>query len=528
MKPRFLVLLLLLGFGLIGIAQAGIDRSLRLDLAAESQGPSHYPWARYRVAVFSFEDPEQTGLGDAVARIISRRLLFESPVSSIAVVNYQEGLAPEQPGDLGYYDKVEKLTEREDFILAIWGRVQPLGDRLRLDAFIQLSPEAVARSFSRQLRLPRAMGGGVLRARLRPDRFRVQQLVLPRRAALAQIRDSAERLLQLRPAPNAAAAPSGSVPRDQKYFLSDRRGSWVKMQLAGGGSGWISADALCRGHCRPLLEVADFAGGLLSFARDGKPGNATDHLHTNALAVEEQLKALAALDGGEKRIEDEGLPRLMRWIGPERWIGRDKWTRIDRVSGAPPGGGAFANLLALSRTKLSLEREKLNPGRRVAPQRVHRAVCRAARQAADSARDADMACDMAKAMLRQPDELYWFQEREVPDLMRRIVGRWDLGEQSRDEVQSKLAAAVSAELSGMLFEAVKPPKDELRSIAAALSRAVLDNPTERELLDNLALLFDYLGEGRRAGLARELAGKLPEPVVAPNETGERRREYMAR
>jgi hypothetical protein len=58
----------------------------------------HFPGVRNKIAVFTFEDEARTGLGDAVSFIASKSLLFHTPVRSLAIVNFQQGLLPDDTG----------------------------------------------------------------------------------------------------------------------------------------------------------------------------------------------------------------------------------------------------------------------------------------------------------------------------------------------------------------------------------------------------------------------------------------------
>ena len=57
------------------------EEIVRLDQELKSLqqvATRHFPGARNRIAVFTFEDPAKTGLGDAVAFIMSKSLLFHT------------------------------------------------------------------------------------------------------------------------------------------------------------------------------------------------------------------------------------------------------------------------------------------------------------------------------------------------------------------------------------------------------------------------------------------------------------------
>ena len=74
-----------------------------------------FPKAQHRVAVFTFDDPDNTGIGDALSFLISKKILFSTSVRSFAVVNFQQGASAKTESGLAYFDKVDKLTAGEDF-----------------------------------------------------------------------------------------------------------------------------------------------------------------------------------------------------------------------------------------------------------------------------------------------------------------------------------------------------------------------------------------------------------------------------
>ena len=55
------------------------------------------------------------------------------------------------------------------------------------------------------------------------------------------------------------------------------------------------------------------------------------------------------------------------------------------------------------------------------------------------------------------------------------------------------------------YDDLELPKAPIRGLADELARASLDDPRNSDVLENLAVLFDAAGDGRRAGLARDIA-----------------------
>ena len=144
-------------------ASAGmmLDIDKELSLLRDGRAQVHIGKARYRFAVFTFDDPDGTGLGNAVAGILSHDLLMKSKVSSIGVLRYVGGLGKaSDEKQLRYFDKVEPLIESQGVQVAIWGTIRRSGEKAQIDSFTQLSPSVVRSAFSYSYRLPPSMGGG--------------------------------------------------------------------------------------------------------------------------------------------------------------------------------------------------------------------------------------------------------------------------------------------------------------------------------------------------------------------------------
>lgn len=72
-----------------------------------------------RVAVFTFDDPDRTGLGDSISFLLAKKLLYSALVSSFAVVNYSQGAERDQMGS--YFDKVDLQLVIKAFCLPCGG-----------------------------------------------------------------------------------------------------------------------------------------------------------------------------------------------------------------------------------------------------------------------------------------------------------------------------------------------------------------------------------------------------------------------
>jgi hypothetical protein len=257
------------------------------------------------------------------------------------------------------------------------------------------------------------MGGSDLLASLRPNRIPAQRLDLPL-GALDVLRQAAQSLNELRSEPRIEAPIVATVPAGRVYWLDDRRDDWVHVRAGEGKEGWVPSRGHCEGDCRPLLDVGGFAGELLRFIATGRSPATADTLSPDARAVRDQILALQTLNGGVAEEIQDGMDRVL-----SRWIDLES-ASDGRV---PPGGAAFANILAISRVAVAL-----------------------------------------KLALR--------------------------GRESGD---------AQSEYQGLTID-----RDLVRGVADDLAQASMDDPRNADVLHNLAVLFEYAGETRRAELARSL------------------------
>ncbi len=302
MRPVFsAAAVFLVSLGMAAPLWAGkrVDVNAELRLLELGQTPPrHIPGASFRVAVFTFEDPDGTGLGDKAAALVERAILTGHSASSLGVLRYEGDLSPRQPGDLGYFDKVERVVASQGVALAVWGRIARSRGELVVDTYAQVPAQTVESRFTWRLRMPHGMGGEQLLARLRPNRFAIQRLQLPLGAADA-IRSAAQRLDELRGTPADAAAIVGRLPKEQVYTLLRREGDWVFLQVRGGPGGWARMPS-CPGECGGFLNAATFAGGLIGYQERGSAPPALPGLTPEALAVRDQLLALDGLNDPEQ------------------------------------------------------------------------------------------------------------------------------------------------------------------------------------------------------------------------------------
>jgi hypothetical protein len=197
--------------------------------------------------------------------------------------------------------------------------------------------------YVRRVRLPEAMGGGVLTARLKPDRIWLQSLDVGPDGVEALQRAAAE-TARLRAEPNASAkvtdhlGEGGAYRENRAYRITDSTQDWVYLKFDGGGGGWTSVDAFCAGACRELLDTATFINDVVALTSGLSPREVPQSLPRDAAAMAEQLAALVAL---------ADRPRHAVEIA-EAWAG-------GLAGGPPPGGAGFANLLAVARVAKELE-----------------------------------------------------------------------------------------------------------------------------------------------------------------------------
>ena len=374
---------------------------------ALDEGERFFPNVEHRIAVFTFDDPHHTGLGDPVSFLLSKKLLFSTRVSSFAIVNYQGGVERAASGELAYFDKVDALSRDQHFLLAVWGRLsQTAHDGVRIDSFLQVPATADEPPYVQTLRLPEAMGAGVLTARLKPDRIGIQSLELSNDEAQA-LRAVADEVATLRDAPNISATKTGQLGEggtytdNAGYRIVESSGEWVRVQFGDGSGGWTSVDAFCTGICSRLMDVAAFTNDVVALTSDQLLRDVPEGVSLEADAVAHQLAALVALETSPPRALD-----IFQSWAPSVSVG------------PAPGDTGFANLWAVAS----------------------------------------------------------------------IAAELDLDQ--RD------------------FEEIALDRDMIAQIADELAIASVADPADLDLLDNLSVLFGYLGDERRRSLAGEIANSL--------------------
>ncbi|MCK8604417.1 hypothetical protein [Desulfoferrobacter suflitae] len=448
---RIIFIVLALSFSYLSSAMAGRDVPIdvRLRLLDKGGNQISLPWVKHRVAIFAYEDPENTGLGEDIAILMGREILYNSNVYSLGVLSFTGELSPETYKSLSYFDKVENITKAEDVIFSIWGRIIPVGDSVRVDTFLQFA-EKIEDRLSWKFRLPFSMGGGVLQAHLRPKRILIQSIRLDTDVK-SEIPNAVKALRTLRRKPKMNAKVVASIPLQKTYSVEKEEGDWVFLSIKSGPKGWTPRAGYCTGSCKQLLEAGRFSGGLLRYViGQGSLRDATASLSNEALAIEEQIGALDSILRGTKITDiSRSLEVAQRWIGPNRLSGKDERTGIDRGNGTPPGGAAFANIEALAKIAYELHKS-------IYHRREHR-------------------IDLSHA----PEPFYprrmydYFYTTEIKD-----------------------------------FESIDISPHYIMRIANHLAKASLLDPNNLDVLNNLAVLFAYAGDQGRANLAMGLGKEI--------------------
>jgi len=323
------------GFAPSAHAGMPLDLERELSLLRDGQVKIHISGARYRYAVFTFEDPDQTGLGNALATILSHDLLVNGKVSSLGVLRYLGDLAKSSDEKLlRYFEKVEPLIESQGVQVAVWGVIRRTEGGVRIDSYVQLSPAVMQKTFSFTFR-PREMGGAPLVHRVGPDRLLAQRRSFTDSEAQSLLR-VAENLDRLRTAPRDNAPVASTLPLGTVHYLVQRQGDWVKVAIQGGKSGWLRTKGFCADVCAPLLDVSRFATELMAYDEyEYRIPARSPSLTDDAKVFIDQLIAMDALNRASPiSAEQEALAILKPWYDPQ--------------SGVPsPGGGATCNLRAL-------------------------------------------------------------------------------------------------------------------------------------------------------------------------------------
>lgn len=255
--------------------------------------PRFFSAAKNRVAVFTLDDPDNTGIGDAISFLISKALLFSAPVSSYGIVNYQSGV--EQPDDNGrsYYDKVEKITEGQAYLFSIWGKISANKNTVTIEIFGQIDNRLDP--FYRRVRLPQAMGGGSLTARVNANRFKIQTIRLSRES-LGLFGVTSEQVRTLRAEPSRSSPVVDTLTEGKVHVIVSGRGPWVELAIQGGERGWTSVEEYCFDECKQLLTAVRYTNNFIAMTSNQGRLQQTPDVDHRAANAKRQLAALGSVD----------------------------------------------------------------------------------------------------------------------------------------------------------------------------------------------------------------------------------------
>lgn len=321
-------------------AAAGVEIDAPAELAKLAQGqpvPRHIGEAGHRLAIFTYEDPDGTGLGDLVAGLIAQHILSGGYVRSLGVIRYTGRLTP-GPGERGlsYFDRVDRLAAAQAVELSLWGSIRKTPGALRIDTFLQIHDAGkLGLTWEQPIT---GCADAVLRASVRPTRILLERLDLGVAEAAALAGEVGE-LDRIHAEPSVTAPVVCTIQHDQVVSYRAVQNGWA-LVLGCNRGGWVNVQPDCGRGCRLLAIAATFAGELLGSKEHASPPLARAGLSTEALAVAEGIALLRSV---KVRDSAGGLAIAERWIGPGRLVDRDPDTGIDRGRGTPPGGAAFAN-----------------------------------------------------------------------------------------------------------------------------------------------------------------------------------------
>jgi hypothetical protein len=307
--------------------------------------------ARFRVAVFAFDDPDKLAIGEALATLAMHEVLVGARVSSLGVLRFSDPMAGPTNAGLGYFDRIDLLADSQKVTVSLWGSVRRQGGQIAVDTYLQIPEPTVKLALQVRLALPRAMGGQPILARIGTDRVLLQRRLLPLDAADG-IRRAASRLGELRNAPGDQAPVVRQVPLETVFYLKELRPPWVLVGSPQGG-GWVRSAGHCVDACAPLLDPARFVSSLLAFIEKRRPLETRPTLGAEAAMFADQTRALAVL--GDPNVDDGGRAAaelLARWSPDKSNIGADP----------PPGGAASANLRLVARVSGALAGEARRRG----------------------------------------------------------------------------------------------------------------------------------------------------------------------
>lgn len=324
---------LLLLQGAIGTAIAQpkeVPAELYLEMiAAGISPPKILPDTPQRIGVFEFEDPDSTGLSVAASKLFAREILATASASRIGVIFFRGDLSASTGTGPSYFDLVETLALDQDIILVVWGTISRTPDGVQIDSYLQIPEQSLDAYFKWQFVLPQAMGGGTLVARLRPDRFLLNRVVLDEQND-EELTAAAKAMDQLRESRDLSVEPDSELLPGEVYYVHDNQEDWLYL-VQKGAEGWVPR-VLCRNQCQRLQVAANFGGQVLQYVANNRVPEITDELSPGSKAFVTQLAML------------EDLKRYWSSLGRTARNTED-WLASNYV---PPGGASLANVQVMT------------------------------------------------------------------------------------------------------------------------------------------------------------------------------------
>jgi hypothetical protein len=304
------------------------------------------------VAVFSYDDPARTGLGNTLARIMAHRILIVGGRVSLGVIRYESfALGRTSVEELTYFDRVDRVLHAQRVTMAVWGSIHPTAGGWRVDTFLQIAGPDIPRWTQRL-----ATGStdcGTLQAHLKPERVALQSLVIGQ-DDLERLRRQGDELLLLRQSPGGRSIRILSTNTFYKVVKIEM--DFVQVETTREW-GWLPAAPKCGGACEELVAAADFAAHFVRFLRKREAPYEPSFdraLGPDALAIVEQIRALNPFLwlSSTKPVTADARARLQESIRLA-----NEWSRTDatvdtRSQVAQVGRAVFANVRALSRIAL--------------------------------------------------------------------------------------------------------------------------------------------------------------------------------
>ena len=335
-------------------AHAGMELDSVEQLRLLGKGvtpPKQIDGARFRVAVFAFEDRDGLRLSEPLATLVAHQVLLGSRVSSLGVLRFSDPMSPAAEAvdpNAGYFERIDKLATAQAVTLSLWGTVRREGDEaIVVDTYLQLPAETVALGLQLRQQLPQATlrDGPPLLARVGGDRVLLQRLRLTP-ADADGVRAAAVKAAELRARAEPQAPVVGVLPRQRIYAVLQQISGWSRVAVEGKMLWLRPPEEACRDRCTPLLDGGRFVSALMRFIEGREPIVAADTLSREAQVFALQTRALAVLDrrgpgGDPMRPPKEALALLEPLLALNDGV-------------PPPFVAGSANLLLLARVSLAL------------------------------------------------------------------------------------------------------------------------------------------------------------------------------